>query len=487
MDRQHLGESSAKRLRRYDPVDQLLLKEYGQRLEFLDREEALTLSSSSTIFVVGQMRALAAFASDPKCVVAKINDFVRAEAGSPSRASQTVAFVRETDGLRKVVVVGVPAEATRNNKLNFNSKRAMRAKNSSESCVVVWSAEGRPPHLGRRGKLELVVDNIRMAALLTEMPTNQLNTTTYTRAIEGVAGRLRDRFGADIGLEIIKGQELERQGFGGLWNVGKACTANPPALVVLSWNASNAKPDGKSIVLVGKGIVYDTGGLALKTKDGMMGMKTDMGGSAGLLGAFAALVETKAIVNESLYFIGCLAENSIGPDSYRHGDVIGMYSGLTVEINNTDCEGRLVLADGVAYAAKHLNPELIIDMATLTYAQGVATGLSHGAIFSNCADTEKKAFEAGRRSGDLVFPVLFCPEVHKPQLHSDIADLKNQPTPGAGCSCAGSFIYENLIAAVGGDSVKFLHVDMAAVCSNLEGRASGFGVALVSQLLGALD
>ncbi|KAF4699143.1 putative aminopeptidase npepl1, partial [Perkinsus olseni] len=120
MDRQHLGESSAKRLRRYDPVDQLLLKEYGQRLEFLDREEALTLSSSSTIFVVGQMRALAAFASDPKCVVAKgvmrqINDFVRAEAGSPSRASQTVAFVRETDGLRKVVVVGVPAEATRNN------------------------------------------------------------------------------------------------------------------------------------------------------------------------------------------------------------------------------------------------------------------------------------------------------------------------------------------------------------------------------------
>ncbi|KAF4727940.1 putative aminopeptidase npepl1, partial [Perkinsus olseni] len=403
MDRQHLGESSAKRLRRYDPVDQLLLKEYGQRLGFLDREEALTLSSSSTIFVVGQMRALAAFASDPKCVVAKgvmrqINDFVRAEAGSSSKASQTVGYVRDADGVRKVVIVCVPAEATRNNnsarpdavskalvkfpqfagmddepfgvyalgytaedalvtamavgraahRLNFNSNRAMRAKNSSESCVVVWSAEGRPPHLGRRGKLELVVDNIRMAALLTEMPTNQLNTTTYTRAIEGVAGRLRDRFGADIGLEIIKGQELERQGFGGLWNVGKACTANPPALVVLSCNASNAKPDDKSIVLVGKGIVYDTGGLALKTKDGMMGMKTDMGGSAGLLGAFAALVETKAIVNKSLYFIGCLAENSIGPDSYRHGDIIEMYSGLTVEINNTDCEGRLVLADGVA-------------------------------------------------------------------------------------------------------------------------------------------
>ncbi|KAF4689351.1 putative aminopeptidase npepl1, partial [Perkinsus olseni] len=472
MDRQPLGESSAKRLRRYDPVDQLLLKEYGQRLEFLDREEAPTLSSSKTVFVVGQMRALTAFASDPRCGVAEnilrqINYFVQAEAGSSSKVSQTVAYVRETF-LRKVVIVCVPEAATRNNnsarpdavskalmkfpqftgmddepfgvyalgytaedalvtamavgraahRLNLNSERAVRVGDPSESFVVVWSAEGRPPHLGRRGKLELVVDNIRMAALLTEMPTNQLNTTTYIRAIEGVAGRLRDRFGADIGLEVIKAQELERRGFGGLWNVGKACTANPPALVVLSCNASNAKPDDKSIVLVGKGIVYDTGGLALKTKDGMMGMKTDMGGSAGLLGAFAALVETKAIVNKSLYFIGCLAENSIGPDSYRHGDIIEMYSGLTVEINNTDCEGRLVLADGVAYAAKHLNPELIIDMATLTYAQGVATGLSHGAIFSNCADIEKKAFEAGRRSGDLVFPVLFCPEVHKPQLHS---------------------------------------------------------------------
>ncbi|KAF4653288.1 putative aminopeptidase npepl1 [Perkinsus chesapeaki] len=536
------GETSAaKRPRVIENVDELLWKGYGQQLVF---GNAVHLESSKSIFLVGQLKALEAFAkkpagSVPESVVERVNTFIRMKSGSdsPATPSQTVEYLVDGGQLRKVVIVCVPHEASRNNnvirhqflhqdrrsvvpgksfistnkekdparpdavaralvkfpeftgmddnpitvlalgsmssdaaatglavarashKLNFSSKRAKKLTELAKSNIVVWSGDGEKVDVGR---LSVVAENIRRAALLTELPANLLNTRTYLKAIKDIVGELRGK--GRIEVKVIEGEELEEQGFGGMWNVGKA------------------SPGDKSIALVGKGIVYDTGGLAIKTKDGMMGMKSDMGGSAGLLGAFAALVETEKL-KKPLHFIGCLAENSIGPESYRQGDVITLYSGLTVEVNNTDCEGRLVLADGVAYAAKHLDPEMIIDMATLTYAQSVVTGSSHAAIFSNCESLEKDAVDAGKTSGDLVYPVLFCPEVHKAQLRSDIADLKNQPTPGAGCSCAGSFIYENLIAAAGNDDIKFLHVDMASFSTNLDGRASGFGVALVHQLL----
>lgn len=207
-----------------------------------------------------------------------------------------------------------------------------------------------------------------------------------------------------------------------------------------------------------------------------------------------------------MHLVECLAENAVGPFSYRVDDVISMYSGLSVEINNTDAEGRLLLADGVAYAARHLNPEVVIDMATLTGASGYATGHLHAAIASNDEELEKRAVVSGRRTGDLVHPLIFCPELHKDQFKSEVADLTNsvgwdlensrkrifcsqvKTRTDAPVSAAGWFVYENLRAACEGRSVpSFLHIDMAFPVTWKEGRASGYGVALVADMLGVFD
>lgn len=332
--------------------------------------------------------------------------------------------------------------------------------------------------------ISTVADSIRMSQALTDSPPNELNVTSYTQFIQTLAEKLQD-----VSVKIIQGRELESQGFGGIWNVGKGNTTNPPAMIVLSHrNHQSKSSSNKSVVLVGKGIIYDTGGLSIKPRDGMCGMKNDMTGSASMFAAFVALVRTGGLpTGEDLHCILCLAENSVGPDSFRNDDIVRLYSGLTVEINNTDAEGRLVLADGCAYAAKHLYPRLVIDMATLTGAQGIATGQLHAAVVSAYEEDETAIVNAGKRSGDLVFPILFCPEFHRPNYKSDVADMKNSVSNRADAvsSASGWFMYEHMNAC--GFTGNWVHVDMASPATfGSAGRGSGYGVALICALLGNL-
>ena len=245
----------------------------------------------------------------------------------------------------------------------------------------------------------------------------------------------------------------------------------------------------KTVCLVGKGIVYDTGGLGLKGKDGMCGIKADMGGGAALLGAFevphltsrtrpaspapspltplgrkrcaslrlplptapqrarrtslprASLLRTSrsprsqaavasGLEDTALHLCLCLAENAIGPSAFRHDDILCLLSGKTCEINNTDAEGRLVLADGVAHATARppklpgvvTQPDLVVDMATLTGAQLVATGKRHAAVVTNDEDVELAAVAAGKLSGDLVHPLPYCPEFYRKEFKSQVGD-----------------------------------------------------------------
>ncbi|MEZ4463218.1 MAG: leucyl aminopeptidase family protein [bacterium] len=215
--------------------------------------------------------------------------------------------------------------------------------------VAVLPADGGIVDVDR---LAEVADALRFAARLVDMPASELDTEAFVDVARDTAARV----GAEI--TVIEGEALGHGGFGGLWNVGRAAVRKP-ALVVLE----HAGRGGRSISLVGKGIVYDTGGLCLKPRVGMTGMKGDMGGAAAVLGAFAAAVRLGT--RHRLRAVLCLAENAIGPDAMRPDDIITLYSGKTVEVNNTDAEGRLVLGD-VAYAVRHLQPEIIIDLATLT-------------------------------------------------------------------------------------------------------------------------
>lgn len=315
--------------------------------------------------------------------------------------------------------------------------------------------------------LRSAAEAVRKAVHLVDMPTSELHTDAFVEQAKCVAEKHH------LLCTIIAGQSLQEQGFGGLWNVGKIAK-HLPALVVLAHEPKDAT---QSVVWVGKGIVYDTGGLSLKTKDTMPGMKVDMAGAAAVMTAFEAAVA--AGFSQRLYAILCLAENAVGPDACRPDDIISMYSGLTVEVNNTDAEGRLVLADGVAYAAKHLHPDVIVDLATLTGAQLIATGHRHAAIVCNDDALEQKACEAGRRSGDLVHPLPYCPEFFKSEFKSQVADMKNsvKDRMNAQSSCAGQFIAEHLCDYKG----PWLHVDIAGPSSAKE-RGTGFGVALLLTL-----
>ncbi|XP_048205620.1 probable aminopeptidase NPEPL1 isoform X2 [Perognathus longimembris pacificus] len=215
--------------------------------------------------------------------------------------------------------------------------------------------------------LTSTTEGVRLAARIVDTPCNEMNTDIFLEEISKVGKEL------GIAPTVIRDEELKTRGFGGIYGVGKAAL-RPPALAVLSHTPAGAT---QTIAWVGKGIVYDTGGLSIKGKTTMPGMKRDCGGAAAILGAFRAAI--KQGFRDNLHAVFCLAENAVGPHSTRPDDIHLLYSGKTVEINNTDAEGRLVLADGVSYACKDLGADIILDMATLTGAQGgVGGGVREG-------------------------------------------------------------------------------------------------------------
>jgi len=327
--------------------------------------------------------------------------------------------------------------------------------------------------------LQSLVHSLRLCQELVDLPPNVLNCSTYVEAATEVATSLAS---SGVTFTCIRGNDLKVQGFGGLYGVGKA-SEHPPALFVLSHPGSSSQPGLESVCLVGKGIVYDTGGLSIKVPPGMAGMKNDMGGSAAVLTAFKSIVERGGLARP-LHALLCIAENSVDERATRPDDVHLLLSGKTVEVNNTDAEGRLVLSDGVFFAYRDLKPAYIIDIATLTGAQLVVTGLRHAALFCNDEELEATAMLAGKATGDLTFPTLYCPEFHRPEFSSTVADMKNSVANrmNAQASCAGQFIGNHLeeYLQAGG---KWCHIDMAGPCNaNFGDRSTGYGTALLFEL-----
>lgn len=329
---------------------------------------------------------------------------------------------------------------------------------------------------GNLSTISATATSVQIAQRLVNAPTNLLDTTTFAEIASLWAEKLK-KAGKNVECSIIQGEELREKGYGGLYGTGKAAEY-PPHLVTLSYKPKAGIAPKDKIAFVGKGIVYDTGGLAIKSRDGMCSMKHDMGGAAAIFGGFLSLVMSDSPLEISC--ILCLADNAVGPKSQRNDDIIIMKSGITVEINNTDAEGRLVLSDGVYHASACLpyTPNTIVDMATLTGAQGIATGKHHAAIFSNSEETENHFVRSGKASGDLCFPVIYCPEFHNEEFQSEVADYKNSVKcrTNAQVSCAGQFIGNNLSKDYKGN---WIHVDLASPATS--DQATGFGVALLVQ------
>jgi len=290
-------------------------------------------------------------AAGPTRLVAALLPERASRHNSPARAWAIHRVLRTTGGKGRVDVVLCVDEPEHAPAAVMAAARAFpRFSTKKRASREVHLSVVAPDEAVAVAELQPAVDGVRDAAQLVDRPPNDLTTTAFVAEAEAVA----ERTGAS--LTVIRGEDLVEAGLNGVWGVGKAA-AEPPALVILDHGGESG-----GTCWVGKGIVYDTGGLSLKSKTGMPGMKSDMGGAAAVLSAFEAAVRLG--VDGPLTAVLCIAENAIGPGATRPDDILHMYSGRTVEVNNTDAEGRLVLADGVAWVARHREPSLVVDMAT---------------------------------------------------------------------------------------------------------------------------
>jgi leucyl aminopeptidase len=264
---------------------------------------------------------------------------------------------------------------------------------------------------------------------------------------------------------------LATEGFNGILAVGGG-SANPPRLVELSWRPRGVR---RHVVLIGKGITFDTGGVCIKTRPGMKLMRKDMGGAAAVLAATLAAGTLRLPIR--ITALAPLAENSLGADSYRPGDVIRHYGGQTSEITNTDAEGRIVLADAIGYAVRRLRPDVIIDLATLTGAQSVALGKRTAALFSDNDALAKDLQEAGETAGESIWRMPLADD-YLDALDSDVADRINSTDVGAGAVMAALYLRE----FTGSKRDSWAHIDMSSPAwsesndGELVKGATGWGV-----------
>ena len=297
-----------------------------------------------------------------------------------------------------------------------------------------------------------------------------------------------DAEAAGLRVEVWDKDRIETEGMGGLLGVNRG-SLDPPRFVILEW-APEGREGDDPVVFVGKTVTYDTGGLSLKpTKDSMDKMKADMAGGAAVAGALLGAARLGLPVR----VIGLLpmSDNRPGGRAYAPGDVLTMHSGATVEVLNTDAEGRLLLADALSYA-RSLNPRWVLDAATLTGAQGVALGERVAAVVTRVGEEAlaERVREAGAATGDLAWPLPLYPH-YRDQLKSDVADLKNVGGRMAGTITAAAFLEHFTHDAEDDEAPAFpwVHLDLArpAFLDSAYGYrpkgGTGFGVRLLLDLL----
>jgi leucyl aminopeptidase len=294
--------------------------------------------------------------------------------------------------------------------------------------------------------------------------------------------------GTTLKVKILSGTELKE--FGGLRAVGGSSPKPGPRMIQVSYQPKSSKKSVNAlphVVLVGKGITFDTGGISLKRPyDTMMAMKTDMAGAAAILGTLTALEHLQPNVRVTALMM--MAENAISGTAQRPSDVIKHYGGTTVEVINTDAEGRLVLADGLAFADLNLDPDYLVDIATLTGAATLGLGRQYAAMYTRDNALAVQLSKAGETSGDRVWHMPLVDD-YKDSLRSDIADFNHNASKGkysAGSVTAALFL-ENFIG-----SRRWVHLDIAGTArsevdagENSKG-GTGFGVRLLTEWISSL-
>ena len=318
--------------------------------------------------------------------------------------------------------------------------------------------------------LRAVARGVFLSRDLVSEPPNVLNPAE-------MAERCRSLRELGVEVDVLGPQEMRRLGFGALLGVSQG-SANEPRMVVMRWNGAGG--GGKPVAFIGKGVTFDTGGISIKPAAGMEDMKFDMAGAGTVIGLMAALAGRKARA-DVVGLVG-LVENMPSGTAQRPGDVVKSYSGQTIEVINTDAEGRLVLADVLWYCQEKFDPQFMVNLATLTGAIIIALGHEHAGLFSNDDALAERLVAAGRTTGEKLWRMPLD-EAYDKQIKSDIADVKNVGGRPGGSITAAQFIKRFV------NDKPWAHLDIAgtawatkdAAC--VPKGATAFGVRLLDRLV----
>jgi len=327
------------------------------------------------------------------------------------------------------------------------------------------------PIIDRTG---LLVDAVNLARDLSNLPPNDCSPSQLASIAVSV--------GTEYGLKtrIIERYEMESLGLNGIVSVGKG-SQNPPKLIILEYHGST--DDRRPYLLVGKGVTFDTGGISLKGHDKMDEMKFDKSGGCNVVAIMKAVASLKFPIN----VVGIIpsVENMPSSNSYRPGDIIKMYNGKTVEVLNTDAEGRLILADAIAFGIASYNPKAVIDLATLTGACIIALGTNVAAVIGTNKKFIDELHRVSDRTGEKIWELPLYEEFNE-QIKSSIADIKNIGGRPGGAITAAAFL-SNFTSGI-----PWIHIDIAGTAWTQEGTfersynpkgATGFGIRTLVKLL----
>jgi leucyl aminopeptidase len=318
--------------------------------------------------------------------------------------------------------------------------------------------------------VQAVADGVTLARDLVNEPANVLGPAEF-------AARVKDLEKRGVKVEILTERDMRRLGMGALLGVAQG-SARPPRLAVMQWNGGKA--NDRPIAFIGKGVVFDTGGISIKPASGMEDMKGDMGGAAAVTGLMHTLAARNAAVN-AVGIIG-LVENMPDGNAQRPGDIVTSMSGQTIEVLNTDAEGRLVLADALWYCNQRFQPKFMVNLATLTGAIIVALGQSRAGLFSNDDELAERLLAAGQATAEKLWRMPLGPEYDK-LIDSKTADMKNIGGRHGGAITAAQFLQRFV------KETPWAHLDIAGTAMGAPSNevspswASGFGVRLLDRLV----
>jgi leucyl aminopeptidase len=355
----------------------------------------------------------------------------------------------------------------------FHGEKTEKPQKPVRAAAIHWIGRG-----GSNFAAGLRVGTItgRAQCLARDLGNQPANVATPTWLASQAAKTLRGR---GVRMRVLRKAELERRGFGGVTGVARG-SHEPPVFMEFEWRPRSFK---KTACLIGKGLTFDSGGISLKPAANMEEMKFDMCGGAAVIGAFAALAELRPKVR----VVGLVpsTENMPGGSAIKPGDVLKTYGGISVEVVNTDAEGRLILADALG-RAKEFEPDFTVDLATLTGACVVALGHRASGLFCADEDFTRRLREAGEAAGERLWPLPLWDE-YLEEMKSPVADVKNSGSRFGGAVTAAAFLKK-----FAGD-LNWAHLDIAGTAWDTprnelyEGGASGVGVRTLVRFIEGLE